>query len=70
MPVSEAKKRANDKWGRANMTMLGCKVYRDKAAVFKQTCLDAGTTMNSVFTDAMDCFLREHGIDPDQFRRS
>ena len=52
------------------MTMLGCKVYRDKAAVFKQTCLDAGTTMNSVFTDAMDCFLREHGIDPDQFRRS
>lgn len=69
MPISEAKKRSNAKWDAANMTMLGCKVRRDKAEAFKSACADAGVTMNSIFTEAMDAFLREHGIDPNSFSR-
>lgn len=69
MPISPAKKKANAKWDAANMQMLGCKTRKDKAAVFKAECEKAGTTMNAVFTEAMDNFLRARGIDPDSFSR-
>jgi hypothetical protein len=49
--------------------MLGCKVYRDKAEVFKAACAEAGTSVNAIFTAAMDDFLRQQGIDPDSFSR-
>ena len=68
-PTSEAKKRANAKWAAANMQMLGCKTRKDKAAVFKAECEKAGTTMNKIFTEAMDNVLRDRGIDPDSFSR-
>ena len=68
-PVSEAQKKASAKWNAANMTMLGCKTRKDKAAVFKAECEKAGTTMNKIFTEAMDNFLRDRGIDPDSFSR-
>jgi len=69
MALSEARKKANDKWDRTNRTMLGCKVYRDKAEVFKAACAEAGTSVNAIFTAAMDDFLRQQGIDPDSFSR-
>lgn len=69
MPVSDAKRKADAKWDKANRTMLGCKVYRDKAEAFKALCLKNETTMNAIFTAAMDSFMREHGVDPDQFSR-
>ena len=31
MGLSESKRRANNKWDAANMTVLGCKVRRDRA---------------------------------------
>lgn len=60
MPISEAKRRANNKWDAANMTTLGCRMRRDKAELFKAACTEAGTTVNAVFTAAMDSFLEAH----------
>ena len=62
MPVSDAKRRANNKWTAANMTVLGCKVRKDKAEAFKAACAAAGTTVNAVFTAAMDQFMRDHPV--------
>lgn len=61
MSLTEAKRRANNKWDAANMTVLGCKVRKDKAEAFKTACKSAGTTPNAVFTAAMDKFLSEGG---------
>lgn len=69
MPVSDARKKANAKWSKENMTMLGCKTRRDKAEAFKALCAEHDTTMNAIFTAAMDAFMREHGVDPDSFSR-
>lgn len=60
MAISEARRRANTKWDTANMTVLGCKVRRDKAEQFKAACRNAGTTPNAVFTEAIDNFMSEH----------
>lgn len=60
MPLTDAKRKANNKYIAANMTVLGCKVRRDKANHFKSACREAGTTPNAVFTGAIDEFLRDH----------
>lgn len=60
MPLTDAKRKANNKWDAANMTVLGCKVRKDKAEQFKAACKSAGTTPNAVFTSAMDEFMEEH----------
>lgn len=69
MPVSDAKKKANAKWDAANMSVLSVKIRRDKAEAFKALCAEHDTTMNAIFTAAMDAFMREHGVDPDSFSR-
>jgi len=61
MAVSKAKRAANDKWDRKNMTVLGCKVRKDKAEQFKALCKANGTTVNAVFTAAMDEFMKQYG---------
>ena len=60
MPLTEAKRKANNKYIAANMTVLGCKVRKDKAEQFKAACKSAGTTPNAVFTSAVDEFMEEH----------
>ena len=61
MSLTEAKRKANNKYIAANMTVLGCKVRKDKAEKFKAACKEAGTTPNAVFTGAIDSFMEEHG---------
>ena len=61
MAISEAKKRANVKWDTANMTIVGCRVRRDRAEEFKAACKEAGTTPNAVFLEAMNDFMEKHG---------
>lgn len=60
MALTDAKRKANNKYIAANMTVLGCKVRKDKAERFKTACKSAGTTPNAIFTAAMDSFLLEH----------
>ena len=59
MPVSDAKRKANNKWDSANMTVLGCKIRKDKAEAFKVACKEARTTPNAVFAEAIDRFMME-----------
>ena len=52
--VTEARKRANAKWDKENMTILGCRVKKDYAARFRAACVAAGTTPNAVLKQAAD----------------
>ena len=61
MALTDAKRKANNKYIAANMTVLGCKVRKEKAEQFKAVCKSVGTTPNAVFTSAMDDFIEEHG---------
>lgn len=56
MPT-EKQKRSRNKWDAANMTVLGCKVRKERAEEFKAACKAAGTTPNAVFTAAINDFL-------------
>ena len=51
MPVSEAKKRANANWYRANMTTLSCKLKNIQAEEFKRFCEAQGKTSNTVLRE-------------------
>ena len=55
--VSDVQKKARNRWDSVNMTVLGCKVRRDKADEFRNACKAAGTTPNAVFTAAIDEFI-------------
>ena len=50
--LTDSKRRANNKYIAANMTVLGCKVRKERAEEFK-----AGTTPNAVFMQALDAFM-------------
>lgn len=58
--VTEARKRANSKWDKENMTLLGCRVKKSFADEFKAACAAAGTTPNAVLKQAAQDFLEEH----------
>lgn len=60
--VTEARKRANAKWDKENMTILGCKVKKEYAAKFRAVCAAQGTTPNAVLKQAADDFMREHPV--------
>jgi len=61
MALTDAKRRANNKYIAEKMTVLGCKVRKEKAEQFKQMCKANGTTVNAVFTAAMDEFMKQYG---------
>ena len=63
MPLTDAKRRANTKWDAANMTVLGCKVRKEKAEEFKAQCRAAGITPNALFIETMERFMAENGSD-------
>ena len=56
MPT-EKQKQYRNKWDAANMTVLGCKIRKDRAEEFKSACKAAGTTPNAVFTAAINDFM-------------
>ena len=51
MPVSKARRAANDKWDRENMATLGCKVKKGDATIFKAYAVEQGKTANTVLRD-------------------
>lgn len=58
--VSDARKKANMKWDKENMTILGCRVKKEYAAKFRAACAAQGTTPNAVLKQAADDFMLEH----------
>lgn len=59
MPT-EKQKGYRNKWDSANMTVLGCKVRKDKAEYFRRLCKQNETSPNAVFLSAMNTFIEEH----------
>lgn len=57
--VTPAKRASNDKWDKANMTVLGCKVRKDYADRVRDKAKQKGTTVNAVIKTALDDFLGE-----------
>lgn len=51
MAVSEAQKRANQKWDKDNMMTLGCRLKKEDAEAFKAYCAAKGTTANTALRD-------------------
>lgn len=54
MPVSSSKKTANARWDKENMTTVGCRITKAKAAEFKVACVMLGTKPNQVFLEAVN----------------
>ena len=55
--MNEAKKKANKKWDNQNMTVIGCKVTKNKAQAFKDACSVQGLVPNRVLMEAIDCVI-------------
>lgn len=52
--MKESQKNANRKWDRQNMTVLGCKVTKEKAQKFKEACAILETVPYRVFMETVD----------------
>lgn len=51
MAVSEAQKKASNKYNREHMATLGCKVKKEDAEAFKAYCTAHGKTPNTELKD-------------------
>lgn len=62
MPLSEARKAANARWDKENMTTLGCKVKKEEAAAFKEYAAQRGKTSNTILKEyVFECIGENHG---------
>lgn len=64
MTLTDAQRRANNKYIAKTTTVLGCKMRRDAADEFRAACKAAGTTPNAVFRAAIDDFMAQHQKPP------
>lgn len=60
MAVSKAKRAANDKWDKANMKVIACKIKLDRAELFRELCERKGKTANAVLTELIERYIAEH----------
>lgn len=58
MSLTEAKRKANNKYIKDNMTVLGCKVRKEDAPKYHEAAAKAGTTVNAVMKNALDNLLK------------
>ena len=60
MPISEAHKRANAKWDRANLMTLGVRLKRTDAMAFKEYAASQGKTANALLKEyVLKCLYPE-----------
>lgn len=59
MPVSEAQKRSAQKWDKANMVTLSCRVSKEKALQFREACQVLETTVYQALQAAVDRTIAE-----------
>ena len=55
--LTEAKRRANNKYIAGKMTVLGCKVRKEYAEQIKAESKRRGDTVNAVIKRALDAYL-------------
>ena len=63
--VSDAQKRANNKYQLKHYAVLGCKIKTEDAEAFRAACTAAGTTPNAVFRAAITQFMAAHPQSPE-----
>lgn len=59
MPLTEAKKRANNKYLAENYTVLGVKVRKDYAEEVRQRARERGDTVNAILKKALDRYMEQ-----------
>ena len=57
MALTDAQRRANNKYISKNMTVLGCKVRKDYADRVRQKAKDEGISVNAILKKALDDFM-------------
>ena len=57
MPLTEAKKRANNKYLAENYTVLGVKVRKDYAEEVKKKAKERGDTVNAILKASLDKYM-------------
>ena len=57
--MTEAQKKANKKWDSRNMTVIGCKVTKEKAQAFKDACFILGVVPNRILMGLIDHTIAE-----------
>lgn len=60
MPVSKARRRANNRWDAQNMTVFSVKMTNRGAETLRAACAAAGVTPHSVFLAAARDFISTH----------
>lgn len=64
MALSQARKNANAKWDKENMTTLGCKVKRTEAAAFKAYAQAQGKTSNTILKEYVQECIKGREANP------
>ena len=59
MALTEAQRRASNRYAAKNLTVLGCKVRKDYAELVKAKAKSKGTTVNAIFMQALKEFMEE-----------
>lgn len=59
MALTEAQKRANNKYIAEHMTVLGCKVRKEHAERVREKAKAEGTSVNAILKKALDEFLEK-----------
>lgn len=57
MGLTDAQRRANNRYISEHMTVLGCKVRKDYADRVRQKAKDEGTSVNAILKKALDDFM-------------
>lgn len=57
--LTDAQRRASNKYAAQHMTVLGCKVRKEYAEQVKQKAQDTGTTVNAILKKALDDFMEK-----------
>lgn len=59
--LTDAKRRANNKYIKENMTILACKVRKDYAEQVKARAEENGDTVNGIIRKALDDYMSREG---------
>lgn len=59
MALTDAQKRANNKYIAEHMTVLGCKVRKEYADKVREKAKAEGTSVNAILKKALDEFLEK-----------
>ncbi len=64
MAVSEAQKRASNKYNKEHMATLGCKVKKEDAAKFKEYAAQQSKTSNTLLKEyVLNCIEKKEGAE-------